>query len=146
MSTQKRIVKYSGIVSSAEYLHDYYVQNKETISARKAAQYAEKVSQDPDGVRAKRRFYHQRLKNEVLDGYGARCTCCGETNRGFLSVDHVNGGGTAHRKAVGGGIMLYVDIIRKGFPEDFQVLCFNCNLGRAYNLVNEGVCPHRETG
>lgn len=128
------------MTNSAEYQRDYYSRNKEALSVKAATRYAQRVQDDPEGVRSRRRAYHSRLKNEVLDGYGARCTCCGESNRGFLSVDHVDGGGTAHRKLVGGGIMLYLDIIKRGFPADFQILCFNCNLGRAYN---QGTCPHQ---
>jgi hypothetical protein len=62
----------------------------------------------------------------------------------FLSIDHVNGGGRGHRKSLGtkasSGAMLY-DIKNRGFPPDFQILCFNCNCGRQRN---GGVCPHKE--
>jgi hypothetical protein len=30
-------------------------------------------------------------------------------------------------------------IIRNGYPPDFEILCFNCNCGKA---VNGGICPH----
>src|SRR5262249_9050656 len=33
----------------------------------------------------------QRLRNEVLDHYGPVCVCCGQTNRDFLQVDHIDG-------------------------------------------------------
>ena len=125
--------------SSAQYHRDYYARNKEALLAKSAARYAARVFRDPDGVRSRRRAYHDRLKNQVLDGYGAYCACCGESNRGFLSLDHVNGGGRAHRKQVGGGTMLYLAVVRQGFPEDYQILCYNCNLGRENN---GGMCPH----
>lgn len=31
-------------------------------------------------------------------------------------------------------------IITAGFPPEYQIQCFNCNLGRARN---GGVCPHQ---
>lgn len=82
-----------------------------------------------------------KLKAEVYSHYGSVCSCCGEGNQGFLSIDHVNGGGFQHRRAVGGGLAILYDIKKRGFPPDFQVLCFNCNLGRQ---LNGGTCPHRE--
>ncbi len=36
---------------------------------------------------------------------------------------------------------LYRWIIKNNFPEEFQILCFNCNSGRH---INGGICPHEE--
>ena len=76
----------------------------------------------------------------TYEAYGSRCVCCGEDNLGFLSIDHINGGGRAHRKEVGGGVQLWRLIIKAGFPVDYQLLCYNCNLGRYHN---GGICPHK---
>ena len=81
-----------------------------------------------------------RLRDEVLAGYGNKCTCCGETTRAFLTLDHVNGGGSRDRKenhAIGN--KLYRGLIKRGFPSDFRILCMNCNFGRQFN---NGICPH----
>lgn len=51
-------------------------------------------------------------------------------------IDHINGGGTKHRKQIGSHI--YNWIKNNEFPEGFQVLCFNCNLAKGFY----GVCPH----
>jgi len=76
----------------------------------------------------------------VMAHYGGRCACCGEDRLQFLTIDHINGGGTKHRKEIGhGGHAVYRWLIRNDFPPDFQVLCFNCNDGRQ---VNGGICPH----
>lgn len=88
----------------------------------------------------RRRPYYDGKKAQVFTAYGNCCACCGESNPGFLSIDHVEGGGRAHRRAVGGGLGILLDIIKRGFPPDFQLLCFNCNLGRQWN---GGVCPHK---
>lgn len=77
----------------------------------------------------------------VLWHYGARCACCGEAELIFLTVDHVNDDGAAHRRHVQPG-RLHRWIIRNGFPEAFQILCYNCNCGRARN---GGLCPHEQT-
>lgn len=78
-----------------------------------------------------------------MAAYGKSCLCCGETNLNFLTLDHKggNGSGSKHRKEVGiRGVSMYRWIILNNYPELFQVMCFNCNLGRA---VNDNVCPHR---
>jgi hypothetical protein len=81
-----------------------------------------------------------KLRDEVFRAYGGYCcACCGETERRFLSIDHVNGGGQRHRKAIGGG-SLYTWLRVNGFPPGFQVLCHNCNLGKT---LNRGICPHQ---
>ena len=35
--------------------------------------------------------------------------------------------------------MIYIWLKNNNFPEGFQVLCFNCNCGKARN---KGICPH----
>jgi len=57
----------------------------------------------------------------------------------FLSLDHIDDNGSEHRRQVGKKKM-YQWAKDNGFPGGFQVLCFNCNLGRQ---VNGGVCPHK---
>src|SRR3990167_7313502 len=89
------------------------------------------------------------LREQVYKGYGARCQCpkCPEINVKFLTVDHVQNDGHLERtrgvgKRRGGqGHDLYRRLIREGFPKTFQLLCFNCNLGKARN---GGVCPHND--
>lgn len=90
------------------------------------------------------RIRRLKLKDQVFDHYGRVCACCGETEESFLTIDHVNNDGAAHRKALGNrqgaGPRLYLDIIRRGFPADFEVACYNCNCGRA---KTKGVCAHK---
>lgn len=82
----------------------------------------------------------QRVILAVLDAYGGRhCACCGEKNILFLTVDHINGGGAKHRKSIGNG-HIYRWLKRQGYPIGYQILCFNCNCGRARN---GGICPHK---
>ena len=72
--------------------------------------------------------------------YGGKCECCGEAHREFLTIDHVNGDGAAHRRAIGGkGRRLYVAIKAEGFPQDrYRLLCLNCNISLGFY----GYCPH----
>jgi len=80
-----------------------------------------------------------KLRDQIFQKYGGyRCTCCGETESRFLTIDHVNGGGNKHRRAIGIG-RFYYWLRDNNFPAGFQVLCYNCNLGKSQN---GGVCPH----
>lgn len=81
-----------------------------------------------------------KLTVAIFDHYGWRCQCCGETIPEFLSLDHKFGGGNKDReeKRMGSNDW-YTAVVKDGFPEEFQILCLNCNLGRQRN---GGVCPH----
>lgn len=84
--------------------------------------------------------WRSRLKGLCIEAYGGKCACCGETELAFLCIDHVDGGGTLHRQAVGrGSWLVYADIKKRGFPPGFQVLCANCNMAKE---LPEG-CPHQ---
>lgn len=79
-----------------------------------------------------------RVRQEVLAHYGGRCACCGETEPSFLGIDHIHGGGRAHRRQVGVGTGLYHWLKRNGYPAGFRLLCHNCNMARGLY----GRCPH----
>jgi hypothetical protein len=71
-------------------------------------------------------------------GEAPACACCGEQGAAFLTLDHVNNGGNAHRRQKGNqGV--YHELRRAGYPAGFQVLCFNCNVARRFY----GHCPHQ---
>ena len=84
----------------------------------------------------------RRVRREkVIAAYGGKCGCCGETEYVFLTLDHVNDDGNEHRKRQGnngGSEMAYIDAIRREFPSDYQILCFNCNYAKY-----AGGCPHQ---
>lgn len=96
--------------------------------------------------RAKRRTQQneraQLLRLEAIAHYSHNknvCACCGESEIRFLTIDHINGDGAKHRKEYKG---LIQSVLKKaGYPNGYQVLCYNCNLGRAHN---GGVCPHHQ--
>lgn len=77
----------------------------------------------------------------VLNHYGDRCSCCGETQPLFLTIDHIDNDGAAHRRKVGNSSHnnIYGWLVRNKYPAGFQVLCMNCNQGKHRN---GGICPH----
>jgi hypothetical protein len=61
------------------------------------------------------------------------CACCGSTEH--LEIDHVHGGGSAHRRQLFGGRgaagdRFYRWLIAQSFPPGFQVLCQPCNASK----------------
>jgi len=74
----------------------------------------------------------KKIKVDCMSGYcngEVKCQNCGETDIDVLTMDHVYGGGNRLRKEgiERSGSGLHFDLIQKGFPEGYQVLCFNCN-------------------
>lgn len=81
------------------------------------------------------------LRFEVFSAYGGKCSCCGETNYGFLSIDHINRDGKAdrakHRNRFG---QLYSWLKENDYPRDrYRLMCMNCNWGSRHT----GTCPHK---
>lgn len=74
----------------------------------------------------------RRTKQLVLDHYGQKCNClcgCTVTNFNWLTVDHKNNDGAKRRREGANG---YGWIIKAAFPNDLQVLCFNCNCAKEF--------------
>lgn len=131
-----------------------YAKNAEQNRLESLARYWS----DPDKVRAKRRKVNRtpeeyerhkdrvkararKIRDAVFSAYGGYiCACCGERNDQFLTIDHIDGCGGAERRRQGLGHSFYAWLRRNGWPPGFQVLCYNCNLGRA---KNDGICPHK---
>ena len=85
---------------------------------------------------------YYRLRHESILAYGGyRCACCGIREPLFLTNDHVNDGGSRHRRRVGVSTGFYRWLKDRSYPPGFQVLCSNCNSGR---YRNRGVCPHKD--
>lgn len=81
-----------------------------------------------------------KLKREVVEAYGGVCSCCGEVEMEFMTLDHVNGDGASDRAARSGGGSSWRSAKLRGFPSDLRLLCFNCNIS-AYR--GGGICVHK---
>lgn len=96
-----------------------------------------------DNASVSQKVKRQESKVIVFKHYGnCKCQCCGESDVRFLTIDHVNGGGSSHRlKLRKGGWNFCRWLIRNKFPTGYAILCFNCNCGRG---ANGGICPHKD--
>lgn len=131
---------------SLAYQRNYRERNRERLKAY----YAEKLvrqRQNPEWLEKERkrgREYWADLRHLAFIAYGGyRCVCCGETEPKFLTLDHVFNDGAAHRKKIknrGAGIFKWLR--DHGYPAGFQILCMNCNHGKA---LNNGICPHKSS-
>jgi len=104
---------------------------------------------NPDKFNTKQKKWYNKTKLslllQLLNHYGHKCNCknCPEKNFQFFTLDHINNDGAAHRRALGGQstINTYRDVIKRGFPPDYQILCMNCNWAKGVF----GKCPHNNT-
>lgn len=75
-------------------------------------------------------------KKRVLKHYGNKCQCCGKSLIEFLCIDHISGGGRADEGKNGLNQKgHYYWIIKNNFPSDLQILCYNCNHQKQYDLL-----------
>jgi len=85
--------------------------------------------------------YRDKIINKVLDHYGRICSCCGETNILFLTMDHLDGNGQNHRINSDIYRTLYTEFQKTGnWNTRISVVCYNCNCGK---WRNGGICPHK---
>lgn len=155
VNRKKREYKQRTHDQSLERQRRYRELHREEIEARRKEWDAKRRSQmTPEQLLEHKahlakivRDGHERLREQTFAAYGGwKCACCGETQRDFLTIDHINNDGGKLRKAGTygkqgvGGIFMYRWLRKNGFPEGFQVLCMNCQVGKARN---KGVCPHQ---
>lgn len=99
---------------------------------------------DNAALRARRR----KTRDQVFAAYGGyRCVCCGESEPKFLTLDHINNDGGQFRAEMLGkrtmaGYHTYRWLLKNGCPPTVQVMCMNCQHGKAQN---GGICPHQKT-
>jgi hypothetical protein len=135
---QKRSWDRSHLQNRRERCRRYRLRHRVQILAKRRLYYAKNRARLLDYCRS----LAATLKAIVVSEYGGACSCCRESNIGFLTVEHVGGWGAEDRRLNGHQIVrVYRRIMALGFPETFSVLCWNCNSGAYFN---KGICPHQE--
>lgn len=77
------------------------------------------------------------VKEKFLKMYGSKCTCCGELDVRFLTIEHILG---QVGKKKQGSHRSYNHAIKEYRPDLYEILCYNCNCAK---FRNGGICPHR---
>ena len=70
----------------------------------------------------------------ALHHYGGICVFCDESYTPFLTFDHKNDDGAAIRRQVmgkNGGFNICSWLRLNNYPDNIQILCFNCNCGKS---------------
>lgn len=131
----------------------YMYACKECVKRQVLIHYKRLFKENPVPIRERKRLWQEmnrdiqkksslkfrlKVRNLVIIGYGGKCSCCGETEIKFLSIDHIDGGGKEHRKETSGHV--YEDLLKRRFPKGYQILCHNCNLAKGFY----GRCPHQD--
>jgi len=92
-------------------------------------------------VARRRKVIRNTIKLKMFEAYGNCCSCCGETEKSFLTLDHIDGSGAKHRKEGLTGWYLWEHLMKNGFPKDnYRLLCYNCNCSRG----QYGECAHKK--
>ncbi len=129
-----------------EKRHQYYLNiisdpnNVEKIHKRQKEYYKEVTSKNIEKTMAFSRRYRDEIKYKVLRHYSGdklECSNCGIDVYSVLTLDHINNDGAEHKRRLSksgkaSSTTIYTDIIKHGFPEGYQVLCFNCNFHKEF--------------
>ena len=128
----RKMLQYHCKKCQAQNRKEYRLKNIE--SQRNKAREYNKKHREKISLRTKQRLYE--MKMAAFNAYGgAKCSCCGVTDLVFLTIDHINGGGSKHRKRIKTSI--YQWLKDNNYPPGYRILCWNCNWAEAH-----GGCPH----
>ncbi len=156
---QKILGRFSNIEDASNAYQEYIKNKPKTIyktpikygyvteCAIKSRQKYEKMrNENPEQYNLIMENQRKRnLQNKILvmEKYGNKCSCCGEHNLGFLTIEHINGSGRKHRKEIGcsSSGSFYRWLLKHDCPKDnFTILCYNCNCGKGVG----DICPHHK--
>jgi hypothetical protein len=101
----------------------------------------------PRACAAGRRAQEAKIRYETLLHYSggrAACSSCGIADERVLVVDHISGGGAAHRRSLGGGAgkggaKFYRWLKQQGWPSGYRILCRNCDWVSRLTLLQQEV-------
>jgi hypothetical protein len=120
------------------YEHDRRIRRRDFMKI-KEKRYRDKHKKD---LKLRNQWNVFKIKVEVLSHYSngrVQCQLCGMTNIICLSIDHINGGGNIHRKAIGNilGSRFYRWLRTNNYPKGYRVLCLNCQVIAREDIKND---------
>ncbi len=118
---------YKSIEERRKHRMDYYYKHREDSILK---------------MRKYHRGYIKNLKINVVAHYSKNknvCSCCGESEIDFLTIDHINNDGAEHRRLIKRR-NIYSWLITNNYPDNFQILCMNCNFAKGHR--QDKTCPH----
>jgi len=144
--------------ANPDYYRRQYIEHREEYRKMHKKWYAEnkehsnQVSRNwarthPEEIRA----YYRNGRLAVLDHYSngtTACAICGEDNVGFLTMDHIEGGGKKHLREIGRPLAFWLlhQYRKTGvWPKGFQVLCANDNSIKRFEENGYKLAPNGMT-
>ena len=118
-----------------EFMKQDYLKHME----KRKKQVSEYQKKNRKKITAYKTEYRRQRRLKIINAYGGKCACCGESNQEFLAIDHVNGDGKKDR-AKYKNHQLHSIIIKLNYPPKYRILCHNCNMSLGFY----GYCPHKE--
>lgn len=149
---KKRAIKYRNYnkASIKQYSKEYREKNREKLKITKREYYKTNkveinkkstnyVKNHPEQYRKYCRKSRKNLKIKVFQHYclgDIKCKC-GEKDIDVLTIDHINNNGYKHKKLFNlrGGSDLYRWLKKNNYPNEFQVLCMNCQILKRASLA-----------
>jgi len=106
-----------------QYHREWCKKNKD-----KVRQYAKKY-QEIHGFLPQRKYYY-KIKSQIFEILGNKCSRCGFSDLRVLQIDHKFGKGNEDRKYKNASYKYYRLILEKlkANSQDYQLLCANCNI------------------
>lgn len=103
--------------------------------------YQENIERERTYLKKQGKKYNDQVRAKVFAHFGNKCSCCGITEKRFLTLEHIGGhGGPKPRAANMCGITAYRKAIREGLPADkYTLYCMNCNWAERLGEP----CPHK---
>jgi Recombination endonuclease VII len=88
----------------------------------------------------------RKLRQKILEKYGAICVRCGFSDARALHIDHVHSNGSSElRQGYGGGLSYYYRVLKDDTGR-YQILCANCNaIKRHTDKEARGMLQHKRT-
>lgn len=120
---------------------EWYRKNAEARKVKQSIYRKENKEKVNAATRIWQKAHIRQLRKEMIDAYGGKCTCCGESEPIFLQLDHINNDGNVERRKHGNHVVEWQELKKRNWPkENHQLLCANCNHGKR---MNNGICPHK---
>ena len=107
----------------------YYQRNKEKLRSQSRLLYAALSQEKRIRYAEIKRASRLKLKLELFEKMGGKCSKCGFSDHRALQIDHINGGGTKdikNHKTVLRYQKSVLFSVESG-EKKYQILCANCN-------------------
>jgi hypothetical protein len=111
----------------------------------RARRSGEKVYVDKICMACKGTAWRAQMTLKLLEEFGGKCNCCGEEHPQFLTLEHIQGGGSYSYGRVNGRCRKNRQQVLREAEKDgwdrtkYELLCIGCNWAKG----QFGQCPHR---